>query len=206
MHTLPDLSFEPNALDPHIDALTMTIHHDKHHAAYIDNLNKAVNETEFSEKNAWELLTSLRALPEAIRLKVQNNAGGHANHTFFWKLLTPEFDQSPSESVLTLINASFGDFETFKSEFKEAALGRFGSGWAWLVLTSSDKLTITSTPNQDTPWMEGHDAILGIDVWEHAYYLKYQNRRAEYIEAFWHIVNWNQVGKNLDKAQANLHA
>lgn len=205
MQIVPSLPFEVSALEPYLDSLTMTIHHDKHHAAYVDNLNKALEGTAFTDKNAWEIVTSLESMPEEIRTKVRNNAGGHANHTFFWKLLSPEFDQSPDESVLSLINASFGDFDTFKKQFTDVALARFGSGWAWLVLESPEKLVITSTPNQDTPWIEGKDAILGVDVWEHAYYLKYQNKRADYLEAFFHVINWKQVADNLAKAQANLH-
>lgn len=205
MQIVPSLPFEVTALEPYLDSLTMTIHHDKHHAAYVDNLNKALEGTAFTDKNAWEILTSLESMPEEIRTKVRNNAGGHANHTFFWKLLSPEFDQSPDESVLSLINASFGDFDTFKKQFTDAALARFGSGWAWLVLESPEKLVITSTPNQDTPWIEGKDAILGVDVWEHAYYLKYQNKRADYLEAFFHVTKWKQVAENLAKAKANLH-
>jgi Fe-Mn family superoxide dismutase len=206
MHLVDQLPFEVSALEPHIDSLTMTIHHDKHHAAYVDNLNKLVEGTDFAEKNAWQLLTSLESLPEEKRAKIRNNAGGHANHTFFWKLLSPEFDQTIDPEVHHLIEASFGDFETFKKQFTEAALGRFGSGWAWLVLDSAEKLVITSTPNQDTPWIDGKDAILGIDVWEHAYYLKYQNRRADYVDAFFHVINWRQVALNLHRAQENLHA
>lgn len=205
MQIVNQLPFEVSALEPYIDSLTMTIHHDKHHAAYVDNLNKALEGSASADKNAWEILTSLESMPEEIRTKVRNNAGGHANHTFFWKLLSPEFDQSPDESVLSLINSSFGDFDTFKKQFTESALTRFGSGWAWLVLESPEKLIITSTPNQDTPWIEGKDAILGVDVWEHAYYLKYQNKRADYLEAFFHVINWKQVSENLAKAQANLH-
>lgn len=205
MQIVPNLPFEVSELEPYIDSLTMTIHHDKHHAAYVDNLNKALEGTAFTDKNTWEILTSLESMPEEIRTKVRNNAGGHANHTFFWKLLSPEFDQAPDETVLSLITSSFGDFDTFKKQFIDAALSRFGSGWAWLVLESPEKLIITSTPNQDTPWIEGKDAILGVDVWEHAYYLKYQNKRADYLDAFFHILNWKQVTANLAKAQANLH-
>lgn len=183
----------------------MEIHHDKHHGAYVDNLNTALQSyTELQNKEVWELLTTLEMIPEEIRTKVRNNGGGHANHTFFWKLLSPNFDQQPTPEVLALIEKNFGKLEDFKAKFKDAALGRFGSGWAWLVLESEDKLEIVTTPNQDTPWMEKKDAILGLDVWEHAYYLNYQNKRGDYIDAFWHVLNWEQVGLNLAKAQHYL--
>lgn len=202
---LPNLPFAPNALEPFIDEQTMTIHHDKHHATYIDNLNKALSEhPNLQDKELWHLLSDLNSIPEEIRTKVRNNGGGHANHTFFWKLLSAEHDQTPTPELMELINSSFGGFEEFKKQFTEAALTRFGSGWAWLVLDSKDKLVIVSTPNQDTPWNDKKDAILGLDVWEHAYYLKYQNKRAEYIEAFWHIINWKQVAENYTKALGYL--
>ncbi len=203
MHTLNTLA--GISLEPYIDSLTMQIHHDKHHQAYVDNLNKAIEGfPELQNKEVWELLTNLESIPEEIRLKVRNNGGGHANHTFFWKLLTPEFDQTPLEKTNSLLISNFGDLETFKTKFKEAALSRFGSGWAWLVLTDENTLSISTTPNQDTPWMEKKDAILGLDVWEHAYYLKYQNRRADYVDAFWHVLNWKQVEENLQKARGYL--
>lgn len=205
MFTLPELPFEYNALEPNIDEPTMRVHHDKHHAGYVDNLNKALEgKPEFLEKEAWDLLSDLDSLPEEIRTKVRNNGGGHANHTFFWKLLTPD-STTPNEKILSLINKNFGSLEEFKSKFKEAALSRFGSGWAWLTLKDENTLEIVSTPNQDTPWNEKIDAILGLDVWEHAYYLKYQNKRAEYIDAFWNILNWEQVSSNLDKAISYLN-
>jgi superoxide dismutase, Fe-Mn family len=191
--------------EPYIDGLTMQIHHDKHHQAYVDNLNKAIEGSlELQNKELWDILTNLDSVSEDIRLKVRNNGGGHANHSFFWKLLSSEFDQSPLPQTMDLIVANFADLETFKSKFKEAALSRFGSGWAWLVLEDEKTLTISSTPNQDTPWMEKKDAILGLDVWEHAYYLKYQNRRADYVDAFWHVLNWKQVETNLQKATSYL--
>jgi len=205
MFQLPQLPYEHNAHEPFIDARTMETHHGKHHATYVDNLNKALADLpNLQNKHVWELLSNLDAVPEDIRLKVRNNGGGHANHTFFWKLLSTEHDQTPTEEVMTLINTSFGDFESFKKQFAEAALNRFGSGWAWLVLINNEKLEITSTANQDTPWMDKKDAILGLDVWEHAYYLKYQNRRAEYVDAFWHITNWKQVHENLLRAHDYL--
>lgn len=208
MYSLPELSFERNALEPFIDAQTMTIHHDKHHASYVDNLNKALEQNpELQEKHVWDLLSKLDSIPESIQTKVRNNGGGHANHTFFWKLLTSRAESgTPTESVASLITKNFGSMDEFKAKFKESALACFGSGWAWLVLKDANTLEITSTPNQDTPWMEGMDAILGLDVWEHAYYLKYQNRRAEYIDAWWNVVNWKQVDENLQKAQQYLKA
>ncbi len=204
--SLPNLPYSPNVFEPFIDESTMTIHHDKHHQAYVDNLNKTLeSHPQLQNKEVWELVSDLKSLPEDIRVKVQNNGGGHANHAFFWKLLAPHDESgTPSELVTSVITKSFGDLETFKAQFKEAALGRFGSGWVWLVLHDENTVKIVSTPNQDTPWMEKKDAILGLDVWEHAYYLKYQNKRADYVDAFWNIVNWNQVDQNLQKALAYL--
>lgn len=197
-----DLVYGYEDLEPFIDAKTMEIHHGKHHKAYVDNLNKALEQNaELQNKEVWFLLSDLDAVPEDIRMKVRNNGGGHANHTFFWKLLTSaDTSGKPEGDLLDLINKNFESVDNFKAKFKEACLNRFGSGWAWLVLTSEDTLEITSTPNQDTPWMEKKDAILGLDVWEHAYYLKYQNKRADYVDAWWNVVNWEQVSKNLEKA------
>ena len=208
MYSLPELPFETNALEPFIDAQTMTIHHDKHHAAYVDNLNKALEANpELQEKHVWDLLSKLDSIPESIRTKVRNNGGGHANHTFFWKLLAPSAESgTPTEAVSALITKNFGSMDEFKTKFKEAALACFGSGWAWLVLTNENTLEITSTGRQDTPWNEGRDAILGLDVWEHAYYLKYQNRRADYVDAWWNVINWKQVDENLQKALSYLKA
>lgn len=209
MIELPKLPYSLSDLEPFIDQLTMEIHYGKHHQAYVDNLNKALEkEPELQEKEAWALLSDLDAIPEEIRTKVRNNAGGHANHSFFWKLLTPPSEDmslhAPSEKLEALLSKNFGDFSTFKTVFNDAAINRFGSGWAWVVVTGEDTLEIVSTPNQDTPWMEKKDAVLGLDVWEHAYYLKYQNRRAEYITNWWNIVNWQQVEKNLEKALSYL--
>lgn len=203
---LPKLTFEYSALEPFIDEETMRIHHDKHHQAYIDNLNKALEgKPDLQSKSTWDLLSNLTSVPEDIRLKVQNNAGGHANHTFFWKLLiSSDKSGEMSDELKKLVENNFESIDIFKEKFKESALSRFGSGWAWLVLTEEGKLEITSTANQDTPWMEGKDAILGLDVWEHAYYLKYQNKRVDYINNWWNVVNWGQVSENLKKAQSYL--
>ncbi len=191
MFTLPDLPYDYNALEPFIDEETMRIHHDKHHQAYIDNLNKALEgKDEWLNMDVKEILTKLDEVPQDFRTKVRNNAGGHANHTFFWKLMIPhkEFKEVSGE-LKVAIDKIFGSFEKFQEEFANKGLGRFGSGWVWLL---SD-LTIIDTPNQDTPLMEGKHAILGLDVWEHAYYLKYQNKRADYIKAWWNVVNWKKV-------------
>lgn len=202
MFVLEDLTFEYSALEPFIDEATMRIHHDKHHATYIENLNKALAlYPDLQNKEIWDLLSNLDSIPEDIRTKIRNNGGGHANHTFFWKLLTPAAQSgTPSIELSELLVKNFGSFEEFKSKFKEAALSCFGSGWAWVQVTSNDTLEIVTTGRQDTPWNDKKDAILGIDVWEHAYYLKYQNRRAEYIDAFFNVINWAQVANNLQKA------
>jgi Fe-Mn family superoxide dismutase len=191
---LPPLPYDKAALEPHIDAQTMEIHHDKHHAAYVNNLNKALEgHADLQSKSIEDLLGSLDSLPESIRTAVRNNGGGHANHTMFWQLLSPNGGGAPSGELADAINSAFGSFDNFKTQFAAAGAGRFGSGWAWLVVASDGSLSITSTPNQDTPVMEGKTPILGLDVWEHAYYLKYQNRRPDYIAAFWNVVNWAEV-------------
>ncbi len=191
---LPPLPYDKAALEPHIDAQTMEIHHDKHHAAYVNNLNKALEgHADLQGKSIEELLGSLDSLPESIRTAVRNNGGGHANHTLFWQLLSPNGGGAPSGELADAINSAFGSLDNFKTQFAAAGAGRFGSGWAWLVVASDGSLSITSTPNQDTPVMEGKTPILGLDVWEHAYYLKYQNRRPDYIAAFWNVVNWAEV-------------
>ena len=179
----------------------MKIHHDKHHQAYIDNLNKALEGNEKLQKlELKELLQNLDQVPEEIRMKVRNNAGGHANHTMFWKTMLPDSEFKPVSGTLKkAIESAFGSFESFQEQFEAAAIGRFGSGWAWLVVKNA-KLEITSTPNQDTPWMEETSAILGLDIWEHAYYLKYQNKRADYIKAWWNVVNWPHVEKHFEIA------
>jgi Fe-Mn family superoxide dismutase len=193
---LTPLPYSPSALEPHIDAKTMEIHHDKHHQAYVTKLNDALKgHTELESMTLEALLQDLPSVPEEIRNAVRNNGGGHWNHDLFWKLLTPGGSSSPQGELAEAINAAFGDSEQFKATFKAAALGRFGSGWAWLVTDKDGKLSVTSTPNQDNPLMEGGCAILGLDVWEHAYYLNYQNRRPDYVDAFWNVVNWDIVAQ-----------
>ena len=193
--THPPLAYEFAALEPHIDARTMEIHHDKHHAAYVNNANAALtNYPELQNKSVWELLADLDSVPQDIRTAIRNNGGGHANHAMFWQIMAPKAGGDPSGPLADAIRSSFGSFEAFKGEFKKAALGRFGSGWAWLVNTGG-KLTIESTPNQDSPAMEGRQVVMGVDVWEHAYYLKYQNRRADYVDAWWSVVNWTEIAK-----------
>jgi len=195
MFKLPDLGYGFDALEPHIDAKTMEIHHDKHHAAYVEKLNDALKgHDDLLKMNIVELITNLDEVPEGIRTAVRNNGGGHANHSFFWTIMSPDGGGSPSGELATAIDKTFGSFEDFKAKFKEAALGRFGSGWAWLCYYDG-KLHVCSTPNQDSTVMEdkSHAPLLGLDVWEHAYYLKYQNLRADYIDAWWNVVNWKQV-------------
>ena len=198
MHTLPKLSYTYNALEPHIDAKTMEIHHTKHHQAYIDNLNKAIAGTTFEQMDVHELLKKINDVPENIRAAVRNHGGGHANHSFFWNLLKK--DVKAEGEILNAINSKFGSLEKFKEEFTASAVGRFGSGWAWLVLNNSH-LEIMSTANQDSPLSEGKTPLLGIDVWEHAYYLKYQSRRNEYVAAFFSVINWKHVEENYKKAR-----
>jgi superoxide dismutase, Fe-Mn family len=193
-YELPSLPYEFHALEPHIDAQTMEIHHDRHHATYVNNLNAALAGHEVGEQRVEELISHLESLPENIRTAVRNNGGGHANHTLFWQILSPHGGGAPVGELATAIDQAFGSFDAFKTQFADAALKRFGSGWAWLVLQEG-KLAITSTPNQDNPLMEGMTPILGLDVWEHAYYLQYQNKRPAYIEAFWNIINWDEVNK-----------
>jgi superoxide dismutase, Fe-Mn family len=197
--TLPQLPYAPDALEPYIDKMTMEIHHGKHHQAYVTNLNKALESApDLAQKTLPELLANNCAIvPEAIRTAVRNNGGGHANHSLFWKLLSAKAGGAPTGEIANVITASFGNFDTFKEKFTAAATTRFGSGWAWLVKDSAGKFEITSTANQDSPIMEAKTPILGLDVWEHAYYLKYQNRRPEYIAAFWNVVNWAEVNNNL---------
>jgi Fe-Mn family superoxide dismutase len=197
-HTLPPLPYAPAALEPHIDAQTMEIHHGKHHNAYVTNLNAALEKApELADKPLEALLRDLNAVPEAIRTAVRNNGGGHWNHSQFWKWMAPNAGGTPTGKLADAINASFGDVEKFKEQFAAAGAARFGSGWVWLN-NDGGKLTITSSPNQDNPLMDGKGApILGLDVWEHAYYLKYQNRRPDYMKAWWNVVNWAEVGKGL---------
>ena len=195
-HTLPPLPYPANALEPHIDAQTMEIHHGKHHNAYVTNLNAALEKApELADKSLEDLLRNLNSVPEAVRTAVRNNGGGHWNHSQFWKTMGPNAGGGPTGKLADAISAAFGDFEKFKETFNAAGVGRFGSGWVWLV-NEGGKLAITSTPNQDNPLMDGKaPPILGNDVWEHAYYLKYQNRRPDYLKAWWNAVNWDEVGK-----------
>ncbi|MBD1373153.1 superoxide dismutase [Hazenella sp. IB182357] len=191
---LSALPYDFKALEPHIDALTMEIHHDRHHATYVDKLNGAIAGLDIKANSIEELISNLDALPENVRTAVRNNGGGHANHTLFWEILSPNGGGSPTGEIGEAINEAFGSFETFKKLFTDAAVTRFGSGWAWLIVKDG-KLEVTSTPNQDSPLMEGNTPVLGLDVWEHAYYLNYQNKRPAYIEAFWNVVNWDEVNK-----------
>jgi len=194
-HTLPPLPYAPEALEPHIDAQTMNIHHGKHHQAYVTNLNAAIEKApEIAGWSLDDLCRRINEVPEAVRTAVRNNGGGHWNHSLFWQLMAPNAGGEPTGALAEAIVAAFGSFATFKEQFQAAGMGRFGSGWAWLV-SDNGKLSIVSTPNQDNPLMEGKHAILGVDVWEHAYYLKYQNRRADYLGAFWNVVNWAEVAK-----------
>jgi superoxide dismutase, Fe-Mn family len=196
-HTLPPLPYATDALEPHIDKQTMEIHHGKHHAAYVNNLNAALEKhPDLQSKSIDELLRGINTVPEDIRTAVRNNGGGHLNHTMFWRIMGPNAGGAPTGAIADAISSSFGSFDSFKEQFSKAGVGRFGSGWAW-VIASGGKLTIESTPNQDSPIMEGKAAVFGIDVWEHAYYLKYQNRRPDYISAWFNVVNWTEINKRL---------
>lgn len=200
-YELPQLPYAYDALEPHIDKETMNIHHTKHHNTYVTNLNNAVSgKADLENKSVEELISNMDAVPEEIRTAVRNNGGGHANHTFFWQILSPNGGGNPSGALAEAIDSKFGSFDAFKEEFAKAAAGRFGSGWAWLVVDSGE-LAITSTPNQDSPLMEGKTPVLGLDVWEHAYYLNYQNRRPDYVQAFWNVVNWEEVSKRFEQAK-----
>jgi Fe-Mn family superoxide dismutase len=201
-YELPPLPYDYNALEPYIDEQTMRIHHDKHHGAYVTNVNNALaNYPDLAALPVEQLIQNLSRVPEDIRTTVRNNGGGHANHSFFWPIMAPNAGGQPSGALAEAINQTFGSFDAFKDQFSKAAAGRFGSGWAWLTLDGSGALRIESTPNQDSPLMDGRTPILGLDVWEHAYYLKYQNRRPEYIAAWWNVVNWPQVGKRYEAAR-----
>lgn len=200
-YTLPDLPYAYDALEPYIDEETMHLHHDKHHNTYVTNLNAAIEKyPELGEKTVEELLSDMDAVPTDIKTAVRNNGGGHDNHSFFWEIMAPNAGGEPTGAIKEAINEAFGDFSSFKEEFKKAAAGRFGSGWAWLVMENG-KLAITSTANQDSPLMEGKTPILGLDVWEHAYYLKYKNVRPDYIAAFWNVINWDEVNKRFEAAK-----
>ncbi len=196
-HELPDLPYDFNALAPHIDEQTMRIHHGKHHAAYVAKLNGALDaHADLQAKSVEELIGNLDALPEGIRTAVRNNGGGHANHTLFWQIMAPGAGGAPTGQIADAINGAFGSFDGLKEKFAAAAMGRFGSGWAWVV-ADGGSLSIESSPNQDSPRMSGKNAVLGLDVWEHAYYLNYQNRRPDYIAAWWNVVNWAEVNRRL---------
>jgi Fe-Mn family superoxide dismutase len=195
-YEVPALPYDYSALEPHIDEQTMRIHHDKHHQAYVDKANAALDGTEWADKPVEEVLQNLDKLPDDKRTAVRNNGGGHANHSFFWEIMSPDGGGQPSGDLASAIDADLGGFDEFKTKFAEAGVNRFGSGWAWLVHDGSG-LAITSTANQDTPVSEGQTPLLGVDVWEHAYYLKYQNKRPDYIEAWWNVVNWDEVARRL---------
>ncbi|MEK4755343.1 superoxide dismutase SodA [Priestia sp. FSL R5-0597] len=200
-YKLPELPYAYDALEPHIDKETMNIHHTKHHNTYVTNLNAAVEgKADLESKSIEELISNLDAVPEDIRTAVRNNGGGHANHSLFWTILCPNGGGAPTGELADAIASKFGSFDQFKEEFANAAKTRFGSGWAWLVVNNG-KLEVTSTPNQDSPLMEGKTPILGLDVWEHAYYLNYQNRRPDYISAFFNVVKWDEVAKRYDAAK-----
>ncbi|MEC3606004.1 superoxide dismutase SodA [Bacillus glycinifermentans] len=200
-YKLPELPYAYDALEPHIDKETMNIHHTKHHNTYVTKLNEAVaGKQDLESKSVEELVSNLDAVPEDIRTAVRNNGGGHANHSLFWKLLSPNGGGAPTGELAEAIDKKFGSFDQFKEQFANSAAGRFGSGWAWLVVNNGE-LEITSTPNQDSPLSEGKTPILGLDVWEHAYYLNYQNRRPDYIKAFWSVVNWDEVARLYSEAK-----
>lgn len=199
--SLPPLPYDYAALEPYIDADTMRFHHDRHHAAYVNNLNAAIGRhPQLVNQSAIALLKNLDSIPEDIRSIVQNNGGGHVNHSMFWEIMTPKGGGAPTGNIATAINENFGSFAVLKQQFNDAGLKRFGSGWAWLVLTKAGKLEVTSTANQDSPFMTGDFPILGNDLWEHAYYLKYQNLRGDYLNAWWNVINWAEVNKRLEKS------
>ncbi|MBD7968851.1 superoxide dismutase [Paenibacillus sp. Sa2BVA9] len=199
---LPALPYANDALEPHIDAQTMEIHHDRHHNTYVTNLNAALeNAPELQGKSLEDLIANLDSVPESIRTAVRNNGGGHHNHSLFWEIIGPNGGGAPTGAIAAAIDSELGGFDKFKEDFAKAATTRFGSGWAWLVVGKDGKLAITSTPNQDSPIMEGLTPVLGLDVWEHAYYLKYQNKRPDYIASFWNVINWDEVNKRFEAAK-----
>ena len=201
-HEVPPLPYDYAALEPTIDTQTMHLHHDKHHLAYVTNLNAALEKApELQNKSAEDLLRDLNSVPEAIRTAVRNNGGGHVNHSMFWKIMGPNAGGTPTGEIADAIKSTFGDFNAFKEKFNEAGVKQFGSGWAWLVKGKDGKLAVTSSPNQDSPLSQGQYPILGNDVWEHAYYLKYQNRRADYLKEWWNVVNWTEVNRRLKEAK-----
>ena len=200
--TLPPLPYPADALEPYIDKMTMEIHHGRHHKTYVDNLNKALEgQTALQSLTIEQLLRDINKVPESIRQKVINNGGGHANHTMFWEIMAKGAGGKPSGAIADEITKAFGDFASFQAQLKQAAVDRFGSGWAWLILADG-KLQVISTPNQDSPYMKGQLPIMGVDVWEHAYYLKYQNKRPDYVDAWWNVVNWKAINDRLAKAKA----
>ena len=195
-YEVPPLPYDYSALEPYIDTQTMQLHHDKHHAAYVNNLNAAIqNAPQFASLPVEQLIQRLNELPDTIRTAVRNNGGGHANHSMFWQIMTPNGGGQPGGDLANAINSTFGSFDQFKAAFNDAGVKRFGSGWAWLILDRNGNLQVTSTANQDSPLMEGNFPIMGNDVWEHAYYLKYQNRRPEYLNAWWNVVNWDEINR-----------
>ncbi len=198
-YSVPDLPYAYDALEPHIDEATMKVHHDKHHQAYVDKANAALEGTDWADADVEEVLKNLDSLPADKQTAVRNNAGGHANHTFFWQIMSPDGGGEPSGALAEAIDSAFGSFADFKEKFKAAGTGQFGSGWAWLVHDGSG-LAVTSTANQDSPVSAGQTPLLGVDVWEHAYYLKYQNKRPDYLDAFWNVVNWDEVASRFDAA------
>lgn len=199
-HTLPELPYAYNALEPFIDEETMKIHHDKHHLAYVNNLNTALEKyPDLFSKSAEDLIIDLNSIPEDIRTSVKNNAGGHLNHTMFWHIMSPNSGGQPTGKLSEEINKTFGSFEEFQNKFNDTGLKRFGSGWVWLVLSKEGKLDIISTANQDNPMSDGHFTIMGNDVWEHAYYLKYKNMRADYLKAWWNVVSWQEIEKRFNE-------
>jgi Fe-Mn family superoxide dismutase len=200
-YTLPDLPYPKNALEPHIDAKTMEIHHGKHHQGYVDKLNKALEGSPMASKPVEEVLKNINDVPQDKRQAVINNGGGHANHSLFWQIMSPKGGGNPAGDLAKAIDSDLGGFDKFKEDFADAAAGRFGSGWAWLVVDGGGKLQVISTPNQDSPLMDGHTPVLGLDVWEHAYYLNYQNRRPDYIKSWWNVVDWSKVGELYGKAR-----
>ena len=203
--TLPPLPYAYDALSEYIDARTMTLHHDKHHASYVEKLNEAIaSYPELQGRTIEDLLSNLDEIPQDIQTTVRNNGGGHANHTMFWSIMTPDSSGEPTGAIAEAINETFGDFETFKQEFNDAGKNQFGSGWAWLVLNNDGSLAVTNTPDQDSPIIDGSYPIMGNDVWEHAYYLKYQNKRGDYLDAWWNVVNWDEVNQRFERAKESI--
>ena len=198
-YEVPDLPYDYDALEPHIDEETMRVHHDKHHQAYVDKANAALEGSEWADKDVEEVLLNLDKVPNATAVK--NNAGGHANHGFFWQIMSPDGGGEPSGALADAINEKFGSLDELKEEMKNSGVGQFGSGWVWLVYTAEGGLQVTSTPNQDSPISSGNTPLIGIDVWEHAYYLKYQNKRPDYLEAWWNVVNWDEVQRRFEEAR-----